>query len=872
MSGKLTKVAFVAIFTLFMVMGSLFAQDFTRDANKEIPVPDADLNTGGIGNMVTGMDFDGDGRTDVYLVNHNWNDADNEMTVRIYKFEFNGTSWEMVWKATYDVWKQNTWPAMTYGDIDGDGKGEIFVGPVNWTDATNNPNPPRLLVYESAGDGSDVMGVADGSGNYLPNSISTITTEDNVNLRPFRWVLKDIDEDGQQELIFADRRASSSGWYFGVMSVDNIPDNGDGSETWTVEVNGLDLGLTGAENKWDLAVLGNTIYLFDETRCDRVRWNSETSQWELLEPQTSVLKGAGSWKSAQVVDIDGNAEEEIIVGTWYTTVEGGHGIWVYQYDAQGDSLKGTKVVDLSKWMTSYGVYGGAVGDIDLDGKLDYVFGSRSATPNAAIFRVEYQGAQDQVMDPANWTVEVIDSMYASDGGRWGIIGLANVDDEPSLEVLYTSSVPAGGLFGEAPMPVVVLDYNGTVEVGPWNKVDINYEYKGIAIKGLKAPHGIVVDNQDRIWVGEYSGGLKVFSPPDTNAIVAIDSVSLTAPSGNDTLVSLNGCRGMNIDPDGNIIYVKRKYGDPLGVVVKFNANDFSVMNYLFIDYSPSKPAIDDEGYIYIAKVAGVSPVDVIDPTTFEITQTITLDPLAGTYTRGIEVSPDGKRLIPGNLDAGVHKLYVYETNDFVNYPVVDSIYKDNKGTPILTTQSVTIDRFGGDNIYWISQDNSYGNGGQDQLDNALVMLNFDNMTYGYVWMPDPGASGYTGPRGAALASDGKTCYIANWNGGVVYKYEIDIPTAIENDVKVVSGYKLEQNYPNPFNPVTNIKFYLPKAEKVELTVYNMLGQKVATLVNENLSAGYKTITFDASHLASGVYVYVLKAGNVKLSKKMTLLK
>ncbi len=864
MRGKFTRATLLALFAMFMYVGAAFAQDFVRDDNKIIPVPDANLNTGGIGNMIAGMDFDNDGRTDVFLINHNWNDADNEMDMRIYKFEWNGSSWEMVWHTTFDLWKQNTWPALTYGDIDHDGKGEIFVGPVNWTDATNNPNPPRLLVYESVGDGSDAMGVDDGTGNYKPNSVSTITSQDNVNLRPFRFVISDVDGDGQEELIFADRKASSSGWYFGVMSVDDIPDNGDGSETWTVEVNGLDLGLTGAENKWDLAVLGNTIYLFDETRCDRVRWNSDSNQWELLTPQTSVLKGAGSWKSAQVVDIDGNGEQEILVGTWYTTVEGGHGIWVYQYDATGDSLKGTKVVDLSPWMTSYGVYGGAVGDIDLNGKLDYVFGSRSATPNAAIFRVEYQGAQDQVTDPNNWTVSVIDSNYA-DGGRWGVISLANIDDDPNLEVLYTSSVPAGGIFGDGPQPVVVLDNTAPVETGPWQKVSLDYQFMGVFGDTLGANHGIVVDKNDRVWVGSWGTDAVVVYNADGTEAFRIDSVTVQTDAGNDTTIYLKACRGMNVDPDGNVIY------DQSGIVLKLNGQDGSVMDWLFIDYSPLKPAIDNDGYIYVGHVVGINPVDVIDPATFEVTQNITLDPLAGSYARGMVVSPDGTRLIPGNLDAGVHKLYIYETSDFVNYPMVDSLYKDNKGNPILTTQSVTIDRFGGDNVIWVSQDNSYGAGGPDQKDNALVMFNFDNMTFGYVWMPDPGADKYTGPRGAAMASDGKTVYVASWNAGLVYKYQINV-TGLEDRTQVVKGYKLEQNYPNPFNPVTNIKFYLPVAGKVNLTVYNMLGQKVATLVNENLNAGYKTVTFDASHLASGVYVYVLKAGDVKLSKKMTLIK
>ncbi|NOX90765.1 MAG: T9SS type A sorting domain-containing protein [Calditrichaeota bacterium] len=512
----------------------------------------------------------------------------------------------------------------------------------------------------------------------------------------------------------------------------------------------------------------------------------------------------------------------------------------------------------------YGVYGGAIGDIDLNGKLDYVFGSRGADPNAAIFRAEYQGAQDQVADPSNWTVSVIDSNYA-DGGRWGVIGLANIDDDPNLEVLYTSSVPAGGLFGDGPQPVVVLDNTAEVETGPWQLTKLDYEYMGIFGDTLGANHGIVVDNNDRVWVGSWGADAIVVYNSDGTKAFQIDSVNIQTLAGADTTIYLKWCRGMNVDPDGNVLYAQT------GIVLKLNYEDGSVLDYVYIDYSPLKPAVDDEGYIYIGRVVGVSPVDVIDPTTFEITQNITLDPLAGGYARGMEVSADGKRLLPGNLSSGVHKVYIYETTDFVNYPLADSIYKDNKGNPILTQQSVTVDRFGGNNIFWYSQDNSYGAGGPDQLENALVMFNFDNMNYGYLWMPDPGSSEYTGPRGAAMANDGQTIYVANWNGGVVYKYKW-MPTSIKDKDQVVSGYLLEQNYPNPFNPTTNIKFYLPKAGKVKLVVYNMLGQKVATLINKNLGAGYQTITFDASHLASGVYVYMLQAGDVKLSKKMTLLK
>tara|TARA_R110000868_G_scaffold294140_1_gene554698 strand:+ start:42189 stop:44672 length:2484 start_codon:yes stop_codon:yes gene_type:complete len=86
------------------------------------------------------------------------------------------------------------------------------------------------------------------------------------------------------------------------------------------------------------------------------------------------------------------------------------------------------------------------------------------------------------------------------------------------------------------------------------------------------------------------------------------------------------------------------------------------------------------------------------------------------------------------------------------------------------------------------------------------------------------------------------------------------------------GFELSQNYPNPFNPSTNINFTLPIASDVQLTVFNLLGQKVATLISEKRAAGNHTVRFDARSLSSGIYFYQLKAGNFTLQRKMTLIK
>ncbi len=83
---------------------------------------------------------------------------------------------------------------------------------------------------------------------------------------------------------------------------------------------------------------------------------------------------------------------------------------------------------------------------------------------------------------------------------------------------------------------------------------------------------------------------------------------------------------------------------------------------------------------------------------------------------------------------------------------------------------------------------------------------------------------------------------------------------------------MQSNYPNPFNPSTKIEFQIPKSSIVNLTVYNSLGEEVAILVNQRLSKGRYTFEFNARDLPSGVYFYVLRAGNFGSTKKMILLK
>ncbi len=114
------------------------------------------------------------------------------------------------------------------------------------------------------------------------------------------------------------------------------------------------------------------------------------------------------------------------------------------------------------------------------------------------------------------------------------------------------------------------------------------------------------------------------------------------------------------------------------------------------------------------------------------------------------------------------------------------------------------------------------------------------------------------------------------------KENLDFETPLcycEDDVSVdrtvvesATDFVLAQNYPNPFNPSTTIAFNLPQTSNATLTVYNVLGQRVAVLVNGQLSAGAHSVSFDASRLASGLYIYELRAGNFVQQKRMMLIK
>jgi len=134
-------------------------------------------------------------------------------------------------------------------------------------------------------------------------------------------------------------------------------------------------------------------------------------------------------------------------------------------------------------------------------------------------------------------------------------------------------------------------------------------------------------------------------------------------------------------------------------------------------------------------------------------------------------------------------------------------------------------------------------------------------------------------RGLQLAGDwvlriydrraGNTGTLQNWT--INFKYST--PILVENEHEIAPGdFVLYQNYPNPFNPVTVIKYTVPKPAHISLIIYDLLGRKIASLVNEYQQTGTHEVRWNASSFANGVYIYRLSSDDFTSSRKMILLK
>lgn len=269
------------------------------------------------------------------------------------------------------------------------------------------------------------------------------------------------------------------------------------------------------------------------------------------------------------------------------------------------------------------------------------------------------------------------------------------------------------------------------------------------------------------------------------------------------------------------------------------------------------------------------------------------DGLTNLIVNALAVNSDGD-LFAAIFGSGVYKLAAASgTWENMNAPTIlpwtfgitsnGDLYVGGYGDGVFATFDAGVNWYDlsgdlpGQFIYSIVVDNSDNvylntwNGGIYSLagagSNRVVKGGNDNSVQSVIWQP-VGMGGF-GVSSLIVNQANSTLY-AGTSTGTIYK-KVSSVTSV-NDEAVPTKFELSQNYPNPFNPSTTIKYSITKAGFFELKVYNILGEQVNTLVAKELQPGNYEVNFNASNLASGIYIYQLIGDNVKFTKKMMLMK
>ncbi len=366
-------------------------------------------------------------------------------------------------------------------------------------------------------------------------------------------------------------------------------------------------------------------------------------------------------------------------------------------------------------------------------------------------------------------------------------------------------------------------------------------------------------------------------------------------------------------------------GDNVDMLPEFrNKGLASAYNLTFELTSPGGFVTVTNGSASLDSIEARSSQTFTSPLTFTITNSVTAGqevPIAlTTYTNGSLLSTDTISIIIGfpvlvfadttndptelwtiTASPSVPK-WEATTNTFYSAPTsfTDSKtgeYSNNATVTMTLTDAIDISAYSNPRLtYWTKFDI------ESNWDYGQVEVSTNN---GSSWIPLEGT--YTEPGVGSFQPNGEPLYdgiISNWveerislanylssQFKVRYQLRSDgfvtedgwyvddigiliytIPTIAQDDELIVSKYELKQNYPNPFNPSTTIKFSITNKQFVSLKIYDVLGNEVANLVNEEKPSGEYEIEFNANNLGSGIYFYKLVSGSFIKTKKMVLLK
>jgi hypothetical protein len=362
-------------------------------------------------------------------------------------------------------------------------------------------------------------------------------------------------------------------------------------------------------------------------------------------------------------------------------------------------------------------------------------------------------------------------------------------------------------------------------------------------------------------------------------------------------------RYISLDKNGNIYL---PLIDTLYVVEPFNGN---IINSIYTPYIANTEVVFSTGgdtlYYFSGRLFTSDP-KAINAVSTSGEHLWSVELYIQTHSLGTPVIDNGNRIYFYSSDSSnIHFLYCLNPDGAINwkYEIDASEGYENYSSP-------TIDRNGNIIFQTSSQDSGYVNSvnyygeinwkivlGQYFEDGAFInhgiICDAEGKIYcgsstglnTNLWCIDVDGEilwklnleGYEFDTSPAIDSNG-TLYIGTHLNSIFLDHVRnliavrDTVTSVENNDLEVLSYNLEQNYPNPFNSATHIRYAIPKAERVSITVFNLMGSKVATLIDRYQDSGGYDVIFQPNNLASGIYFYTLTSGNFISTKKLVLLK
>jgi hypothetical protein len=284
--------------------------------------------------------------------------------------------------------------------------------------------------------------------------------------------------------------------------------------------------------------------------------------------------------------------------------------------------------------------------------------------------------------------------------------------------------------------------------------------------------------------------------------------------------------------------------------------------------SPTAPAVSNDGKIFVGPVVNVGLAIKEFDTDFNLVGDAVTFNLAG-FSRSMECSADGNTLyFPSYTRAAV---LVYQRPDELS--AFDSIGTIMNGAHC---ESITFNPATGN--LWVAGGsyNDMPDSGSGFTPGTWYEYNLSTNTVvdSLKWNFNVPLNASERPRALDFSPDGNTAYIGVFGAAsdLVQKVANTGSGVDENGQSVVDGYKLSQNYPNPFNPATKINFELKVSGYTTLKVYDMLGNEVATLIQNELTSGAHSVNFSAANIASGTYFYQLNVNGTRITNKMVVLK